>query len=222
MPRTKLSDRKLPPYTKGEEVFNMVTHITGGALGIVAIVLCVTVAALHHNVMGVVTGAIYGATMVVLYAMSSIYHGLSSKLKAKKIFQIFDHCSIYLLIAGTYTPITLCTIRAYKPWLGWAIFGFVWAIAALGITLNSIDLKQFKVLSMISYLGMGWCILVCIRETFEMLGFGGSAFLLGGGILYTVGVIFFAIRKKFFHSIFHIFVVCGSLLHFFCILFYVM
>lgn len=222
MARTKLSDRKLPLYTKGEEVFNMVTHITGGALGITATVLCIVIAALHKNLMGVVSGAIYGATMIVLYAMSSIYHGLSAKLSAKKIFQIFDHCSIYLLIAGTYTPISLCTIRAYKPWLGWAIFGFVWGIAALGITLNSIDLKQFKVLSMISYLGMGWCILVCIKETFQMLGFGGSVFLLVGGISYTVGVIFFAIRKRYFHSIFHIFVVIGSLLHFFCILFYVM
>lgn len=222
MPRTKLSDRKLPPYTHGEEVFNMVTHITGGALGIVATVLCVIMAALHRNIFGVVSGAIYGATMIVLYSMSSIYHGLSTKLKAKKVFQIMDHCSIFLLIAGTYTPITLCTLRAYKPWLGWTIFGFVWAIAALGITLNLIDLKQYRVLSMICYLGTGWCILVCIRETFAMLGPAGSIFLLAGGIFYTIGVAFFAIKKKYFHSIFHIFVVIGSLLHFFCILFYVM
>ncbi len=221
MPRTKLSDRKLPPYTHGEEVFNMVTHITGGALGIVATVLCVVMAALHRNILGVVSGAIYGATMIVLYSMSSIYHGLSTKLKAKKVFQIMDHCSIFLLIAGTYTPITLCTLRAYKPWLGWTIFGFVWAIAALGITLISIDLKQYRVLSMICYLGTGWCILVCIRETFAMLGPAGSIFLLAGGIFYTIGVVFFAIKKKYFHSIFHIFVVIGSLLHFFCILFYV-
>lgn len=221
MPRTKLSDRKLPPYTHGEEVFNMVTHITGGALGIVATVLCVVMAALHRNIFGVVSGAIYGATMIVLYSMSSIYHGLSTKLKAKKVFQIMDHCSIFLLIAGTYTPITLCTLRAYKPWLGWTIFGFVWAIAALGITLISIDLKQYRVLSMICYLGTGWCILVCIRETFAMLGPAGSIFLLAGGIFYTIGVVFFAIKKKYFHSIFHIFVVIGSLLHFFCILFYV-
>lgn len=222
MPRTKLSDRILPPYTKGEEVFNMVTHITGGALGITATTLCVIMAALHHNVMGIVSGAIYGFTMIVLYTMSSIYHGLSPKLQAKKVFQIIDHCAIFLLIAGTYTPITLCTIRAYKPWLGWTIFGFVWGIAALGITLNSIDLKQFRVLSMVCYIGTGWCILVCIRETFALLTLGGSLFLLAGGIFYTVGVVFFLIRKKFFHSIFHIFVVMGSLLHFFCILFYVM
>lgn len=222
MPRTKLSDRRLPPYTRGEEVFNMVTHIVGGGIGITATTLCVIVAALHNHIMGVVTGAIYGATMIVLYSMSSIYHGLSAKLKAKKVFQIMDHCSIYLLIAGTYTPISLCTIRAYKPWLGWVIFGFVWGIAALGITLNSIDLKQFKVLSMISYLGMGWCILVCIRATFEQLGLGGSIFLLSGGLCYTGGVAFFLIRKPYFHSIFHIFVCLGSLLHFFCILFYVM
>lgn len=222
MPRTKLSDRILPPYTKGEEVFNMISHIAGGALGIVATVLCVIMAALHHNVMGIVTGAIYGFTMIVLYSMSSIYHGLSSKLKAKKVFQIIDHCAIFLLIAGTYTPIALCTIRAYKPWLGWTIFGFVWGIAALGITFNSIDLKQYRVLSMICYIGTGWCILVCIRETFVMLGLMGSILLLGGGIFYMIGVLFFVIHKKFFHSIFHIFVVLGSLAHFFCILFCVM
>ncbi len=198
MPRTKLSDRILPPYTRGEEVFNMVTHIAGGALGIVATVLCVIMAALHRHAIGVVSGAIYGATIIVLYVMSSIYHGLSVNLKAKKVFQIIDHCSIFLLIAGTYTPISLCVIRSYKPWLGWAIFGFVWGIAALGITLNSIDLKQFRVLSMVCYLGMGWCIIICLKSTFQTLGSLGSFFLLTGGLFYTAGVFSMRFIKNIF------------------------
>lgn len=111
MKRTKLEDRVLPDYTKGEEIFNMTSHIVGGALGIVALVLCVVFAAIHHNVYGVVASAIYGTTMILLYTMSSIYHGLKPFRRAKKVFQILDHCSIFLLIAGSYTPFALCTLR---------------------------------------------------------------------------------------------------------------
>ena len=145
MTRTKLNDRHLPNYTHGEEIFNMVTHIVGGGLGVVALTLCVIFAALHHNVWGVVGSAIYGTTLIVLYTMSSIYHGLHPDLKAKKVMQVMDHCSIFLLIAGTYTPIALSNLRAYSPALGWVIFGIIWAFAALGITLNAIDLKKYNI-----------------------------------------------------------------------------
>lgn len=114
MKRTKLSDRVLPSYTKGEEIFNMVSHIIGVVVGIVAIVLCSVVAAKHHNPYGVVSGVIFGCTLLILYTMSSIYHGLSPKLRAKKVFQVIDHCSIFLLIAGTYTPFSLCTLREHN------------------------------------------------------------------------------------------------------------
>lgn len=114
MKRTKLQDRILPTYTKGEEIFNMTSHIVGGALGIVALVLCIIFAAIHHNSYGVIASSIYGVTMIVLYTMSSIYHGLSPKRKAKKVFQVLDHCSIFLLIAGSYTPFALCTLREYN------------------------------------------------------------------------------------------------------------
>ena len=150
--RTKLKDRELPQYTRGEEIFNMVSHILGVPLGIVAIVLCVIVAAMHENPAGVVSASIYGTTMILLYTMSSIYHGLSPKLKAKKVFQIIDHCSIFLLIAGSYTPFALCTLREYSPVIGWTIFGAVWGLAILGIVLNSIDLKRYKVFSIVCYL----------------------------------------------------------------------
>lgn len=217
---------KVPVYTRGEEIFNMVSHIAGGALGITATVLCVIMAALHGNVWGVVGGAIFGGTMILLYTMSSIYHGLSPRLGAKRVFRIIDHCSIFLLIAGTYTPIALCNLREYSAPVGWTIFGCVWGMAALGITLNAINLERFKVFSMICYLGMGWCVLGAVKPTIESIETGGLIFLLLGGIAYTVGALIYGLGKKmkrrYVHSIFHLFVVLGSLLQFFCILFYVM
>lgn len=167
MKRTKLKDRVLPTYTKGEEIFNMVSHIVGAPLGIVAIVLGVIFSAINKNGYGIASSIVYGITLILLYTMSSIYHGLNPKLKAKKVFQIIDHCSIFLLIAGTYTPFALCTLREYSPAVGWTIFGIVWGMAAIGITLNAIDLKKFKVFSMICYLCMGWCIIVKIGVVFK-------------------------------------------------------
>ena len=224
MERTKLSDRILPKYTKGEEIFNMTSHIVGGALGIVALVLCVVFAAIHGNGYGVVSGAIYGVTMIILYTMSSIYHGLNPKRKAKKVFQVLDHCSIYLLIAGSYTPFALCTLREYSTVLGWTIFGVIWFVAILGIVLNSIDIKKFKVFSMICYLVMGWCIVFKINLLPELLGTAGFVLLLLGGLSYTVGAILYGLGKKhkYMHSIFHLFILLGSLLQFITILLYVM
>lgn len=223
MTRQKLSERILPSYTKGEEIFNMVTHIVGGAVGITALVLCVVFAAIHGNVYGVVSSSIYGASMIILYTMSSIYHGLRPELMAKKVFQVIDHCSIFLLIAGTYTPIALCSLREYKTSLGWLIFGIIWGVAAIGITLNAIDIKKYKAFSAVCYLVMGWCIVFAWKPTALMLTPGGIALLLSGGIAYTIGAAFYYFfkKKKYMHSVFHIFVVFGSILQMLCILFYV-
>ncbi len=223
MTREKLSQRTLPTYTKGEEIFNMVSHIVGGAVGITALTLCVIFSALHNNVFGVVSSAIYGASMIILYTMSSIYHGLNPKLMAKRVFQVIDHCSIFLLIAGTYTPLTLCAVREYNAALGWTMFGIIWGVAAIGITLNSIDLKAFRRFSAICYLVMGWCIVLAWKPTAAMLTKGGVALLVAGGICYTVGAAFyyFLKKKRYMHSVFHLFVLFGSILHMFCILFYV-
>lgn len=223
MTRQKLSERKLPDYTRGEEIFNMVSHIAGGAVGIAALALCVVFAALHRNVFGVVSGAIYGASMIILYTMSSVYHGLRPELMAKRVFQVIDHCSIFLLIAGTYTPITLCSLREYNPVLGWAIFSVIWGVAALGIVFNAIDIKAYSKFSAICYLVMGWCIVLAWKPTVAMLGKGGITLLLGGGIAYTIGALFyyFLKKKRYMHSVFHLFVVAGSICHMFCILFYV-
>lgn len=222
MKRTKLADRKLPDYTKGEEIFNMVTHIVGGSIGIIATALCIIIGVIHKNVYGIISGSIFGITMIVLYTMSSVYHGLRPNT-AKKVFQILDHCSIYFFIAGTYTPFCLCTLREYSNAVGWVSLAVIWLLAAIGITFNAIDLKSFKVLSMILYLGMGWCIVVMSKTIFNLLGIGGFSLLLAGGIAYTVGAVFYALgsKRRYIHSVFHIFVLIGSLLHSLCILIYV-
>ena len=224
MTRTKLVDRILPTYTKGEEIFNMTSHIIGVVLGIVATILCVIFAAINNNIYGVVSGSIYGASMIILYTMSSIYHGLSPVLFSKKVFQILDHCTIFLLIAGCYTPVALCNIREINSVAGWSIFGIVWGLAIIGIILNSIDLKKFRVFSMICYLLMGWCIIFRIDLLIESVDFIGIILLVSGGIAYTLGSILYGLGKKhkYFHSVFHLFILAGSLLQFFCILLYVM
>ncbi|MBO5478840.1 MAG: hemolysin III family protein [Clostridia bacterium] len=220
MKRTKLADRELPVYTKGEEIANMVTHIIGAAIGIVAIVLCSIKA---KNAYGVVSGVVFGISMIFLYTMSSIYHGLSPKVKGKKVLQILDHCTIFVLIAGSYTPFALCTLRQYNPQTGWTIFGVIWAVAILGIVLNSIDLKKYNVFSMICYLTMGWCIIIKINILPALLGMKGFILLLVGGIIYTLGAIFYGIgrKHKYIHTVFHVCVLLGNLLHFLCILLYV-
>ena len=224
MTRTKLDDRVLPTYSKGEEITNMTSHIVGAAFGIVATVLCIVTAASHSNGYGVVSGTIYGITMIVLYTMSSIYHGLSPKLKGKKVMQVIDHCSVFLLIAGSYTPFALCTLREYDTATGWVIFGVVWGFAILGIVLNAIDLKRFRVFSMICYLAMGWCIILKINVLPELITTNGFILLVAGGIIYTIGAILYGLGRKikYMHSIFHFCILIASILQFFCILFYVM
>lgn len=162
--------------------------------------------------------------MIMLYTMSSIYHGLSPTKHSKKVFQVLDHCSIYLLIAGTYTPFTLCTLREDNTAVGWSIFGIIWLVAILGITLNAIDIKRHKKFSMACYLLMGWCIAFKIGTLKQGLGTAGFSLLLVGGILYSIGAIIYGLAKKhkYSHSIFHLFILFGTLLHFICIIMYVM
>ncbi len=224
MTRVRLKDRILPKYTKGEEIFNMTSHIVGAVLGVVATTLCIVFAAIRGNTYGVVSGSIYGVTMIILYTMSSIYHGLSPTRYSKRVFQVLDHCSIFLLIAGSYTPFALCTLREYDTATGWVIFGVIWGIAILGIVLNSIDIKKFKKFSMICYLIMGWCIIVKANLLPELLGTKGFILLLLGGIAYTIGAVLYGLgkKRKYMHSVFHLFILLGSFLQFLCILLYVM
>ena len=223
MKRIKLEDRVLPTYTKGEEIFNMTSHIVGAGFAVIALILCVTFSIIRNNTYGLISSIIYGTTMILLYTMSSIYHGLNPKLKAKKVLQILDHCSIFLLIAGTYTPFALCTLRAYSPQIGWSIFAINWIMAAIGITLNAIDLKRYKVFSMICYLVMGWCIIVKINILPSLLGMKGFILLALGGVIYTIGAILYGVgvKVKYMHSVFHLCICAASILQFLCIILYV-
>lgn len=221
MKRTGLKDRIMPRYTGGEEIFNMVTHIVGAGLGVVYLVLCVVFAALKGNTYGVVSSAIYGASVIMLFTVSSVYHGLHQNM-GKRVMQVLDHCTIYLMIAGTYTPITLSAMRPKYPVLGWLIFGIVWGIACVSVVFTAIDLNKFKWLSMAAYLCMGWCILGTLKPVIISLTPAGFGFILAGGAAYMLGIVFYlaGVKKRYAHSIFHIFIVIGSILHFLGIFFY--
>ena len=221
MKRTKLADRLLPDYTRGEEIMNMVTHIIGGAIGIVALTLCVMFAALRGNVFGIVTSAVYGTTMIAMFTISSVYHGLQPNL-GKKVMQVIDHCTIYFLIAGTYTVVVLSAIRPAFPNLGWGLFFFEWVMALIATTLTAIDLKKYEIFSMVCYIGMGWAVIPFWKQTLFVLTKPGFLLLLFGGIAYTIGAVLYGIgsRKKWMHSVFHIFTIIGAGLQFLSVLLY--
>ena len=223
MKRTKLSQRRLPNYSRGEEIMNMVTHIVGGGLAVVALFACIICSSLNHNLWGIGTSLIYGATLIAMYTISSIYHGLRTNY-SKKVMQVLDHCTIYFLIAGTYTPILLAAFVPVYPAIGWGLFAAEWLLAALAATLTAIDLKKYSVFSMICYIGMGWGIIFFLRETVSLMTVPGFVLLLSGGIAYTIGAVLYGIggKKHWMHSVFHIFVVIGSLLQFLAIYLYVL
>ncbi len=222
MKRIPLQDRLLPSYSRGEEILNMVSHITGGALGLAVLVLCTAKCAAKGNMPGIVSCLIYGISMVALYTVSSVYHGLRPGT-GKKVLQIIDHCTIYLLIAGTYTPIAVAFLPKV-PVLGWGLLIGQWGLTALCVTLNAIDLKRYQVISMAAYIFMGWCIIFFLPWTMLLFTKPGFYLLLSGGISYTVGAVFYGIgaKKPWRHGVFHIFVVLGSLLQFLGIYFYIL
>lgn len=221
MCRTKLSERHLPVYTRGEETMNMITHIVGGGIGLILSVLCCIKAAMYGTVVSLIGSIVFMLSITSLYAMSSIYHGLKTNT-SKKVMQILDHCTIYFLICGTYTPILLSAFLPIYPGICFGLLLFVWSLAALAITLTAIDLKKYNVFSMICYICMGWCILPFLSQAMEVLTNQGFYILLAGGIAYTIGAILYGIGSKrpWFHSIFHIFVVIGSTLQAISILVY--
>lgn len=219
--RIKLADRVLPNYTRGEEIMNMTTHIIGGVLGVVALILCAVKSLIRGNGYGLAASVIYGLSLIALYTISSVYHGLRPGT-AKKVMQVVDHCTIYLLIVGSYTVVVLSAIRPVYPELGWGLFVFEWLMTALAVTLTAIDLKKYSVFSMICYIGMGWAVIPFWRQTLEVLTKPGFLLLLSGGIAYTIGSILYGLgkKRKWMHSVFHIFVVLGSFLQFLSVLLY--
>ncbi len=223
MKRTPLNERTLPNYTRGNEIANMTTHIVGGAIGILVLVLGVITSSLKSDAWGIVGISIYGFAMVALYTVSSVYHGLKPCF-AKKVMQVIDHCTIYLLIAGTYTPILLVAMRPLYPKTAWAVFAAEWVLAAFAATFTAIDHHKYGKLSMFCYIAMGWFIVLAFKPTVASIGWNGVWWLLAGGISYTVGAVLYGIgsKKSVFHSIFHVFVVIGTVLQAVCILIYVL
>lgn len=210
----------IPKYNLCEELINSISHGLGVILGIIALVLTITFSARNHSPIGVVSSCIYGVTMIIMYLNSCLYHAFSPKLKAKKVFRVLDHCDIYLFIAGCYTPYCLCLIGGTK---GWIIFSVIWTSAIIGVLLNAINLEKFQVPSLILYLIMGWMIIFSYDSISNTLALPGLILLIAGGIVYTLGAILYGIgsKKKYFHSIFHFFVLAGSILQFLSILIYV-
>ena len=202
-------------YTLGEEIFNSVSHGAGGMLAIAGTVVLIVIAALYSNAWGVVSSAIYGASMIILYTMSTLYHAITNK-KAKSFFRIMDHNTIFILIAGTYTPYTLVPLRG--P-VGWTLFGIIWGAAIIGIVFNSISLEKAKKLSLVCYVAMGWAIIFAIKPMIASVTKTSLVFLLIGGIFYTAGIVFYTVKKiRYFHSVWHLFTVGGTVFHYFSIL----
>lgn len=205
--------------TVGEEIANSITHGVGLLISIAALTIGVVYAALHCHAKVITAVAIYGATMCILYLSSMLFHAFPSGSKAKRVFHVFDHCSIYLLIAGTYTPIMLGPTDA--AW-GWSLFGVIWGLALIGIILKAFFTGRFKLISTLAYLAMGWLVVIAFKPVWQGIGPLGFMWLALGGIAYSLGCIFYLNRRmKFAHMIWHIFVLAGTICHFFGILFHV-
>ena len=223
MERIPLRERVLPDYTRGEEITNMVTHLIGAAFSLSILIGGVILTSYHRNPWAIVGCCIYALTMLWLYTMSSVYHGLGDNI-GKRVMQVIDHCTIYALIAGTYTPILLVSIRPDHPALAWTMLGLEWVLGLTAAVLTAIDLQKYSKVSMACYIAMGWLIVFALKPTIEAVGLTGFLWLLAGGVAYTVGAVLYGIGKKrrYFHGVFHVFVLLGSVLQAVCILLYVL
>ena len=200
------------------ERFNTWTHLFGALFALTGAVWLIVIAAASGDLLKTVSVTVYGLTLVTLYSISTIYHGVRGR--AKRVLRKLDHLSIYLLIAGSYTPFCLITLRG--PW-GWSLFGIIWLLAAIGMLQEIKPRSEARVMSLVIYAVMGWIVLVAIQPLLENLGTAGFVWLAAGGVFYTVGIIFFAFDERFrhWHGIWHLFVIAGSLMHYIAILFYV-
>lgn len=204
-------------YTLGEEIFHSVTHGIGTGLSIAGLTLLVSLAVLFGDATHIVSFSIYGAAMIMLYLASTLYHSFQHP-KVKQVFKVFDHAAIFLLIAGTYTPFLLVGIPGTT---GWTLLTLVWVLAITGVVFKSVFIDRFEKLSVLAYILMGWLSVFAFQELITTLPLGGFLWLAGGGVVYTVGVIFYAMKKVHYtHAVWHLFVLGGSLCHFFAVLFY--
>lgn len=210
---------KSPSYTVKEEVLNTLSHGIGALLAIVGTAIAIVLSVLYGTVWTVISSCVYGTTLILLYTMSTLYHAVSNQ-RVKKVMQVLDHSTIFLLIAGTYTPYTLVTLQ--HRGIGFVVFFLVWGCAVLGIILNAVNLEKFKKFCMFLYILSGWAAVIAIKPIIENLGSGGLILMLLGGLFYTGGIFFYCKKKyRYFHAIWHLFVLAGSILHYFSILFYV-
>jgi hemolysin III len=201
----------------GEEIANSISHGVGTLLAIAGTAVAIVYACFHGDAMSIVAAALYGMGLIVLYLSSTLYHSLTN-IKAKKVFQVFDHCSIFLLILCSYIPVSLSLIRGA---LGWVLFGINAFCAVLGIVLNSISVKKFQKISMVLYILMGWSVVFVAFSVLTKIPLNGIVLLLSGGLCYTGGIVFFAMKKpRYMHSVWHLFVLAGSILQYFAFLFY--
>ena len=206
-------------YTVGEEIANSITHGIGAGLSVAGLTLLVALAAIYGDVWRVVSFSIYGSSLVLLYLASTLYHSIQHP-KVKRILRIFDHSAIYLLIAGTYTPFTLVSLRG--PW-GWTLFGLVWGLALLGIAFKTVFIGRYEKLATAAYVLMGWLVVIAFKQMLVAIPPGGIVWVVIGGVVYTLGVLFYAWEKlPYNHAIWHLFVLGGSACHFFAILLHVL
>jgi len=204
-------------FTLGEEIAHSITHGIGVGLSIAGLVILVVIAAKYGDVYQVVSFSIYGATLILLYLASTLYHSFQAP-RVKQIFKRMDHAAIYLLIAGTYTPFLLVGIRG--P-LGWTLFGIIWGLAALGVSFKVLFIHRFQKLSVLAYVLMGWLCVVAFKQMAASIALNGMILLAAGGVVYTLGVIFYAMTKvRYSHAVWHLFVLGGSVCHYFAVLFY--
>jgi len=203
---------QIGPYTTGEEIANSVTHGVGAALAVAALVVLVVLAARRGDAWRVVSFSVYGATLILLYLASTLYHAFPWP-RVKRLFKIFDHTSIYLLIAGTYTPVCLVALRG--AW-GWTLFGLIWAMAVGGILFKVFLIGRARILSVVFYIGMGWLAVIAVKPMWTLMPKASIAWIFAGGAFYTLGIVFYAMKKvRYHHAVWHGFVLCGSVAHFF-------
>ena len=205
-------------YPLKEEILCAVTHGIGALFGIYALVRMVVLSATRGDAWAVVASAIYGASLIILYTISTLSHALTARA-AKKVFRILDHATIFLLIAGTYTPVTLITLQG--GW-GWSIFGIQWGLAALGIIMGSLSLNRFKKISSFIYLLMGWAIIAAAYPMLQNMAPAGLVYMLGGGLFYSAGILLYQSKKPYTHFLMHLFTLIGSLLQYLSIIQYVL
>lgn len=213
-----MSKLQLPTYSRAEEIANSITHAVGIVLSIAGLGVLAAFSSLLGNAWHIVSCSIYSATQILLFTASTLYHSIPVA-RVKGVLRVIDHSAVFLLIAGTYTPFTLVNLRG--PW-GWTLFGVVWGMAILGIAMQGVLIRQKPWLNAIPYLVMGWAVVAGVGPLLNTLAMGGLVLLLAGGLAYSFGVIFYVWKRlPYNHAIWHLFVLLGSILHFFAVLFYV-